>query len=185
MSQRRAHPLRALTPEEQTTLTQLSRSRTEGASTVARAKIILAVAEGKSYQEAARVAGRRSNDAVSQLIRRFNTEGLAALQVRHAGGPAIRYGAAERERILREVRRTPDRERDGAARWSLTLLQRALRQAPDGLPDVSVDTIRRVLRDAGLSWQRDRSWCETGQAVRKRKAGRVVVYDPDGEAKKS
>jgi len=47
--------------------------------------------------------------------------------------PPRRYGGAEQERILAEARRTPDRVKDGTATWSLTTLQRALRQAADGL----------------------------------------------------
>jgi hypothetical protein len=39
----------------------------------------------------------------------------------------------------------------------------ALHNAPDGLPEVSEDTIRTVLREAGFSWQRSQTWCKTGQ----------------------
>ena len=46
-------------------------------------------------------------------------------------------------------------------------------------------TILAVLHEAGLSWQRNRTWCETGTAVRKRKQGSVVVTDPDCDAKKT
>jgi hypothetical protein len=92
---------------------------------------------------------------------------------------------AERNRILAEARRSPDRERDGTATWSLITLRRALRTAPDGLPNVSTATIRKVLLEAGWSWQRSRSWCEPGTAQRKRKCGVVEVIDPDAEAKKS
>jgi len=63
-------------------------------------------------------------------------------------------------------------------------LQRALWRAPDGLPDVSTYTIWAVLHDAGISWQKDRTWCETGRAVRKRKRGEVTVQDPDASPKK-
>ena len=79
----------------------------------------------------------------------------------------------------------PDREADGAAIWSLTTLQRALRRAPDGLPKVSTATIGAVLHDAGWSWQQSRTWCDTGTALRKRKSGIVTVTDPDAEAKKT
>lgn len=185
MSRRRKDPLRPLTDEERAVLTQVARARSEPASHVARAKMLLAVAEGKTYQTAAEAAGRKSNDAVSQLVSRFNQEGLAALAPRHGGGPAVEYGPAERERILVEVRRAPDRERDGTATWTLNTLQRALRQAPDGLPKVSTYTIWRVLHEAGCSWQKSRTWCETGKVKRKRKADIVTVTDPDAEAKKS
>lgn len=185
MSRRQKDPLRPLSVEERTELVRLSRARAEPAGVVARAKAIVAVAEGQSFTEAARTAGRRSGDAVALLVSRFNKRGLAALEARHGGGQPKRYTAVEQERILREVRRQPDRDEDGTATWSLSTLQRALRRAPDGLPTVSTFTIWCVLHDAGLRWGKDRSWCPTGTALRKRKRGAVVVSDPDAVAKKT
>jgi transposase len=185
MTRRRKDPLRALTEEERTVLESVARARSEPASHVARAKILLAVADGASYQAAAYAAGRRSNDAVAQLVARFNTDGLAAIAPRHGQGRPPRYTAAQRERILQEARRVPDRERDGTATWSLSSLQCALRSAPDGLPSVSTYTIWVVLHEAGLTWQQSRTWCATGQVKRRRKSGVVSVSDPDAEAKKT
>jgi transposase len=185
MTRRRKDPLRPLSQEEREFLEQIARAESEPASHVARAKALLAVAAGKTYGAAAQTAGRRSNDAVSQLVSRFNQEGLAALEPRHGGGPEIKYGAAEQARILAEVRRKPDLERDGMATWSLSTLQRSLRQAEDGLPEVSTYTIWLVLHSNDFSWQKDGSWCETGKVLRKRKAGVVEVVDPDGSPKKS
>jgi transposase len=184
MSRIRKDPLRALTVDERHLLTEIARSQSEAASHVARAKMLLAVAEGKSYGEAARAAGRTSNDAVTHLVSRFNQEGLAALVPRHSGGAPVVYGAQERERILQEARRQPDPAQDGTATWSLATLQRTLRQAADGLPHVSTYTIWATLHDAGLSWQQSRTWCDTGQVKRRRKSGVVTVTDPDTEAKK-
>jgi transposase len=184
MSRRRKDPLRALTESERASLEQLSRALSAPAGIVARARVLLAVADGCSYTEAARRVGRRSGDAVAHLVARFNPEGLAAIEPRHGGGPRVKYGSAERERIMAEVHRTPDRERDKTATWSLTTLQRALRRAEDGLAQVSTYTIWRVLHETDLSWQRDRSWCHTGRATRRRKSGEVEVHDPDAPAKR-
>ena len=185
MTRRKKDPLRPLTEDEQQALTRLSRSRTAPAAQVARAKTLLAVADGADYQAAARAVGRRSGDAVARLVSRFNGEGLDALRPRHGGGHPVRYDQAARERIVREAQRTPTPEADGTAAWSLATLREALRAAPDGLPAVSTYTLWQVLHEAGYSYQRSRSWCPTGQAVRKRKAGAVVVTDPDAQAKKS
>jgi len=185
MTRQRIDPLRSLTDEEREVLTQISRATSEPAAHVARAKALLAVAEGKSYTAAAQAAGRRAGDAVSQLVKRFNREGVAAIAPRHGGGPEPLYGPAARARILREARRTPDRERDGTATWSLTTLQRALRQAPDGLPAISTYTIWVALHEAGFTWQASQTWCETGTVQRKRKSGVVQITDPDTEAKKT
>ena len=185
MSRHRKDPLRVLTADERRELTRLSNSHTAPAARVARAVMLLAVADGSDYQQAARAAGRRSGDAVSRLAARFNREGLAALDPRHGGGRTPAYDTAARERILREAARTPTPEADGTATWSLAILRRVLRAAPDGLPKVSTFTVWQVLRRAGYTFQRGRTWCPTGQAVRRRKAGVATVTDPDAAAKKS
>lgn len=185
MSRRQKDPLRELTAEERQELLQLSRSQAAPAVEVTRARILLAVAGGHDYQAAARSVGRRSGDAVSHLVARFNVEGLASLTPRHGGGRRPTYDPQARARIVAEAIRAPTPERDGTATWSLSGLRRTLRGAPDGLPRVSTYTIRRALHEAGASYQRTRGWCPTGTAVRRRKAGPVVVTDPDADAKKS
>ncbi len=185
MSRRKKDPLRSLTDDELASLTQLSRSQVAPAAEVARARILLAVAAGDDYQQAARAAGRRSGDAVSHLVARFNAEGLAALTPRHGGGQPRLYDHVARERVLREVRRDPTPEADGTATWSLSTLRKSLRSAPDGLPRVATSTIWQILHESGHSYQRSRTWCPTGSALRKRKGGPTVVTDPDAESKKS
>jgi len=185
MTGKKSDPLRELTEEERAWLERISRSQSEPASHVIRAKQILAVADGFSYTRAALVSGRKIGDAVSRLVSRFNQEGLDAIEPRHGGGAVVEYDVAERERIMREFRRTPEPAKDGTATWSLKTLCEALRKAPDGLPKVSGDTIRTVLLGSGYSWQQSRSWCETGTAVRKRKRGKVTVTDPDTAPKKT
>ena len=185
MARAQKEPLRPLSAAEHSALAQVSGSTALPAVMVARATALLAVARGASYTAAAQAAGRRSGDAVAQVVARFNREGLAALEPRHAGGPALLYTETERQRILAEARRVPDRERDGTATWSLTTLQRALRQAPDGLPEVSTYTIWCVLRGEGWTWQRSRSWCDTGRAQRLRRGRVVTVTDPDAAPQKT
>ena len=176
--------------DERSELARLSRSRHAPAAQVARATALLAVADGRSYLTAARRAGRRDGDTAAAWVARFNREGLAAVVPAHGGGPPIRYAEPQRRRILAEAARVPDRERDGTATWSLGTLRRALRHAEDGLPTVSTYTIWRTLREAGLSWQRSRTWCSTGTVSRKRRDGgavavAVAVTDVDAAAKKT
>jgi transposase len=185
MSRRRKDPLRPLTPDERKELTRLSRLPRVAAAQVDRARALLAIADGASYTAAARLVGRGHNETISAWVSRFNRDGLAAVRPHHGGGPRVRYGAHEQQRILAAWARTPQREQDGSAAWSLSLLQKALRQAPDGLPQVSTFTIWRTLHEAGLSWQKSRTWCETGVVLRQRKHGVVRVNDPDAPVKKS
>ena len=185
MISRPKDPLRWLTEDERGELQRVARAGSERADRVAHAKVLLAVADGASFTAAVRIAGRRSRRAVAQLVARFNAVGLAALDRRPGSGRTPQYGTAERERILEEFHREPDREQDGTATWSLTTLQRALRKAPDGLPRVSTKTVLHTLWEAGYSWQQSRTWCQTGTVVRRRKVGPVEVTDPDTTPKKT
>jgi transposase len=181
---RQKDPLRPLSNSERRALEQLAHSHSAPALSVDRARALLAVSAGATYTEAARLVGRSVGDSIAVWVARFNQVGLAAVEREPGGRPPTQYGAAERDRILAEFRRPPDRERDGTARWSLNTLQRALRRAPDGLPKVSTYTVWAVLHDAGITWQKDRTWCQTGMAIRKRKRGEVKVQDPDASPKK-
>src|SRR5262249_37600003 len=147
--------------------------------------MLLAVASGDDYQTAARSVGRRSGDAVSHLVARFNAEGLSALTPRHGGGRRPTYGPEAKARIAAAAARVPTPEAHGPATRALSPPRRSLRAGADGLPRASTYTIREVLRASGASYQRSRTWCPTGRALRRRKAGAAVVTDPDAEAKKS
>jgi transposase len=175
-------PLRDLSAAERQHVAVLVRATSERADVRQRAVALLAVAEGQSYTAAARRAGYASGDAVSRLVERVNQRGLAALAMAPGRGRKPTYTAAERQQMLNTLQEAPDRATDQSATWSLTLLQRRLRA--NGLPQVSRDTLHRTLRQAGYSWQRTRSWCPTGTARRKRKAGVVTVTDPAAERKK-
>ncbi len=117
-------------------------------------------------------------------MEQFKREGIAAIRPQHGGGSKRKYTSVECERVLREIRHSPDPEKDGTKTWSLTLLRKALHKAEDGLPDISTERIWVILQEAGFRWQKSRSWCETGQVVRKRKLGKVMVTDPDATPQK-
>lgn len=179
VSRRKKDPLRSLTEHELQSLQQISPSHTAPAVAVVRAKMLLLIATGSDYQDAVHAVGRRSREAASLLVARFNQEGLAALPPRHGGGRQPVYGQKERQRILTELARTPTPEYEGGATWSLATLQKALRTAPDGLPTVSTYTVWQVLRENGQTHQHNRTWCQTGTVLRKRKEGTLTVTDPD------
>ncbi len=185
MSRRQSEPLRSLQDAERVSLARLSRSASAPAAQVARARALLAVAEGQSYTATAHLVGRRTGDTVARWVAGFNNTGLAAVVPGHGGGHPVHHGEVEQRRVLAEVARPPDRACDGTASWSLSTLRTTLRQAPDGLPGISTYTIGRILHAAGWGWQKSRTWCETGVVVRKRKQGGVVrVTDPDAVVKR-
>ncbi len=173
-----AEPLRPLTPEEQKELQRVKRATNEPHCRHQRAVALLAVAGGRSRTEAARQVRWRGYETVSKLVRCFNEQGLMALDDQPRSGRPATYGTGEKARILQEARRTLDRDGDGTASWSLSLLQRALRRASDGLPQVSTFTILHTLHEAGYPWQKSRTWCKTGITRRKSKDG-VVEQSED------
>jgi transposase len=174
-----------LTEEERKELQRVSRASSETRIRHQRAVALLAVAEGKSLSEAARLVGWKSHDPVTKVTRRFNSMGLCALADFPRPGPHPTYGPAQQARILQEAGRTPDRKEDATATWSLTLFQRALPQASDGLPKVSTFTILHTLHEAGYTWQKNRTWCHTGRTLKKGKDGTVYQSeDPYTQEKK-
>ena len=175
------HPLRTLTEQEERALSQIPKASSERVDTVRRAKAVLAVHAGEPFTVAAQSSGFQSADSVSQLVERFNQQGLAALTIAAGRGRKPTYTSAQRQHILEQLRSTPNREQDQSATWSLRLLQRALRRHL--LPRLGASTIRRVLHKAGYVFGRSRTWCRTGTAVRVRKAGVVTVHDPQTQEK--
>ncbi len=170
---RAVHPLRAMTQEEEQAMQRSVKASSERVDVVKRARALLAVRAGKAYTEAGQEAGYQSGDSVSQLVERFNQHGLAALFIAPGRGRKETDTSEQRERMVQELRRAPDRQDDATATWSLMTLRGALRK--DVLPKVGVSTIREVLHAAGYRFGKTRTWCPTGTAIRVRKAGTVTV----------
>jgi transposase len=183
MANLQTESLRILTMEEQTALERLAQASSARVDQVRRARALLAVAQGQPFAQAARQAGFRSGSTVAGLIQRFNRQGMAALRIAPGRGRKPTYDPAARAQIVATAQRPPERKTDGTGTWSLNLLQRTLRR--EAFPQVGATTIRRVLEDAGSSYQRTRTWRPTGTAQRKRKAGVVTVVDPRTEEKRA
>jgi transposase len=185
MSRPIAQPLRPLTEPERQELQRVSRAPSESMNRHQRAVALLAVADGASLIGAARAAGWKVHDTVTRLIRRFNERGLTALDDFPRSGHPRTYGPTERARIEQELQRSPLLKKDGTATWSLTTLQRTLREAPDGLPEVSTFTILYTIHETGYTWQKNRTWCKTGFTLHKTKDGVEERYDPLTQKKKT
>ncbi len=108
--------------------------------------------------------------------------GLAALSIASGRGRRPTYDASARTRIVATAQAALERRTDGTVTWSLSLLQTRLRT--EGLERIGATTIKRVLEDAGSSYQKTRSWCPTGTAQGKRTTGVVTVTDPETEQKR-
>lgn len=182
MVPRQKERLRALTAEERETLERVRQATSGRHDEVQRATALLAVATGASFAAAARAAGYAGGSAVQALVKRFNAQGPTALTIAPGRGAKPTYGAATRAQVVALAQRLPDRKLDGTATWSLSTLERAAQR--EIAPAPRARTIAQILRDAGSSYQKTRTWCPTGTAERQRKDGVVRVVDPLTEQKR-
>jgi transposase len=155
MSTQPKSPLRAITAEERAALERIAKASSERLDRVRRARALLAVADGQPFAAAGRLAGLCSGGTVTDLVRRFNGRGMAALTIAEGRGRKPTYDVDARVQIVTTAQAQPERRQDGTATWSLGTLQRHLRR--DGMGQVGTSTIRRVLQDAGSSYQRSRT----------------------------
>lgn len=104
-----------------------------------RARIVLALAQGRSNSEVAATIGIRMA-TVSKWRRRFEGEGPKGLKDAPRSGKPPKYGESTEDRVLYLLTQPPPK---GYKRWSGRLLARALR-------DVSRDQVWRILRKRGI-----------------------------------
>ncbi len=125
--------MRPLQLSENQELQRIVQATSERVDTVRRATALLSVAAGKSRTVAGQEA-QVSRQAVTQMVKRFNQKGLAALSIAPGRGRKPTYTSPEQARIMAEVQRTPDRQADQTATWSLMTLRQALRK--EALPHI-------------------------------------------------
>ncbi len=115
MTRRRKDSLRPLTDAERHELNRLRRSSAAPAAPVARAAALLLVSDGVAYQDAARAVGRKSGDAVSHLVTRFNRErpGCSRTPARRRPGDGLRRGGSRPHPAGGRADADPGAGRDG------------------------------------------------------------------------
>src|ERR1700690_3904477 len=127
-----------LTPSERTELSDRMRSRTLPAEDVRRARLILLLAQGKSYLAIRQALGCNPN-YISRWKGRFETERLAGLYSHHPERAVEKRTPALEARILEWTRRPA---LDGSTHWSSRKLAQQL--------GVSHMMVARVWQRAGL-----------------------------------
>src|SRR5687767_10748341 len=148
--------------EVRASLVAASKSRTEEARTVERARIVLACLDGKEIQQVAREL-RVSIPTVSKWRTRFSQLGMKGLRDRPRSGKPARYGTSFRDRVLAMLEQPPPA---GMSHWDGPAVAKQL--------DSSVHAVWRVLRREGIYLQRLRSWCVSTDAEFAPKAAEVV-----------
>ena len=151
------------TAEDRQELERLSKSRTDEARMVERAKLVLGCVAGRRNDDVATEFGVQAA-TVGTWRKRFAAEGLAGLRDRPRPGKPPVYPASElRQRILKQLEAPPP---PGLAGWDGGSLAQVL--------EVSDDVVWRVLRKEGIQLRRHRSWCVSTDPEFAAKAADVV-----------
>lgn len=172
--------VRELTPLEAERLVKITRT-TKNRVRLRRAGIVLASTQGRSASEAAAMFAATAT-YVREVIHAFNDQGFAALDPKWSGGRPRRFGPHTRERIARIAKTAPQQLGLPFTTWSLTKLVEHLARAERIV--VSTETVRQVLRAAGISWQATKTWKGSRDPEFVPKMARVLeLYDQSAEGR--
>jgi transposase len=128
-----------LTDEERYGLRQMSLSRTLPAGDVFRARLILMLAQGRSYAKIQKALDTTA-PTISAWKKRFLEDGVGGLiETRHPGRKPVVITPRLQARVLAATRRKPA---DGSTHWSCRKLAREL--------GISKDAVHRIWRQAGI-----------------------------------
>src|SRR4051812_18826041 len=98
-----------------------------------------------------------SDDYVRDVIHAFNERGFDALDPKWSGGPPKKVDGPTRTKIRAIAWCDPRFLGQPFSVWSLTKL-RAYLLDTRVVPAVSTETLRRILREGGVTWQSTKTW---------------------------
>jgi transposase len=147
--------LRDLTAEETSAVESLARSRTASARRVERARIVWRARRGETPPTIAAALGL-SAETVRRRIRRFNAEGLAALEDHHRSGRPATYAPDAVAAVIAAALSSPRRRGLPFASWTLDRLAAYLLEH-QGIA-MRRSRIDEILLREGLRWRRQETW---------------------------
>jgi transposase len=170
--------VRELSNEEQTRIDRLIHSQTAPVRLVRRAWVVRLSAEGESPLAIARRLGVAQK--VPRLwIRRFNEQGLDALDDAPRSGRPETYTEEQRSRVVAKARGLPPKpegeDLPPTCHWTLDRLQEELNK--EGVP-IKRSQIRRILKAERVRWQKPRTWLESDDPEFAEKRGRSSSSTP-------
>ncbi|MET9315374.1 IS630 family transposase [Kribbella sp. NPDC003505] len=166
--------VRALDPDEAQRLVKITRT-TKDRVRLRRAGIVLASVQGRSAAEAAGMFAMKAQYA-REVIHAFNEQGFAALDPKWSGGRPPRFGPPVRETVCRVAKTPPQQLGLPFTTWSLSKLVEYL--AEHKSIAISTETVRKVLRDAGIRWQATKTWKASKDPDFTAKMARILnLYD--------
>jgi transposase len=147
--------LRELTAEEASAVENLARSRTAAARRVERARIVWHARQGETPPAIAEALGI-SAETVRRRIRRFNAEGLVALEDHTRSGRPATYSADAVAAVIAAALTSPRRLDLPFASWTLDRLATYLRD--HRAIEMRRSRINEILLREGLRWRRPETW---------------------------
>jgi len=136
---------------------------------VRRAHVILLSEQGMRAQEIATTT-YLNEEYVRRLLRRFNNEGLKLFTERPGRGRPREFAEETKAEIAEIAMCPPSLLRQPFTRWSLEKLRTYLIKTKV-VPGISIETLRQILQEKRVSFQRTKTWKESN--------------DPAFEAKKN
>jgi len=163
--------VRPLLHDEAVRLKRLSK-RAKHQCTRQRAAVVLA---SNVRMSAPQIAEMWRTDAswVRKVIHEFNERGMNSLRPRYRGGRPRRITTEQRQRIVAVAGARPDQQGVPLTRWSLPRLSVYL--ADEGIVEVSARHLGHLLAEAGLSFQRTRTWKASPDPDYEPKAARILA----------
>ncbi|MGW5582352.1 IS630 family transposase [Micromonospora chokoriensis] len=170
-----AEPVRArrLSDDEGRRLQQIVRRGTGSPIRLRRAMVIMASASGNTVPAIARLV-QGDEDAVREVIHRFNEMGLACLDPRWAGGRPRRISEDDEAFIVATATTRPQALGQPFTRWSLRKLADYLahNHGPRRVL-VGRERLREFLHRHDITFQRTKTWKETNDPNAEAKLARI------------
>ncbi|MFB7966619.1 IS630 family transposase [Streptomyces rubiginosohelvolus] len=161
--------VREIDDDERTRLLRIARRGTGSVVTWRRAQMVLLSAQGVPVARIAAVSFAR-DDRVRDAIHNFNTDGFDSLYPKYRGGRPRTFTLAERREIKKIAKSKPTEHDLPFSTWGLTKLADFL-VAEGVVGGISHESLRIMLREEGVSFQRLKTW--------------KTSSDPDYAAKKA
>lgn len=159
---------RSFTSEEGAKLSSIARNGSD-VKFARRAQVIIASGARTPVKQIVQVMGY-SNLQVRRIIHAFNKEGIDGIRPNYRGGRPPTFTDQQRCAVVELAERRPKELGYPLTQWSLSQLQLVLIKEGK-IPYISRPTIRTILMDAGLSYQRTKTWKESTDPQFEKKRG--------------
>jgi len=147
--------VRSLTAQEGAELNNIARNGSD-VKFARRAQVILSSDAATKVKQIAQVMGY-SELQVRRIIHAFNKKGVDGIRPQYRGGRPPIFTEQQRRVLVELAENRPKDLGYPLSCWSLSQLQLVLIKKKK-IPYISRPTIRTILREAGLTYQRTKTW---------------------------